>query len=248
MPRAPHLQSYASAAPSRSTVTSYGWISARTPSNRIRRSRRTASGADPAGEELRRELLDERAADLAAHLLAAVRDRERRLEDRLRPGERRPASPRRATARTASGTSSASRSGSAVSPFITARARTRWTSVASASSVGGAGDERIGLDAGVDHRPRVARSVLEPHGRSPTRDEDDLGECRQPVDGAVRVLDPAGSRRSRGRSPARPHRRPSSSPRAGGDLVEARPPRVGQVVDVRPLVLDLLAELGRARA
>ena len=45
IPRAPHLQSYASAAPSRSTVTSYGWISARTPSKRIRRSRRTV----PAG-------------------------------------------------------------------------------------------------------------------------------------------------------------------------------------------------------
>ena len=47
-------------------------------------------GADPAREELRGQLLDERAADLAADLLAAVGDRQRRLEDRLGPGRRRP--------------------------------------------------------------------------------------------------------------------------------------------------------------
>src|SRR4029078_8360350 len=105
MPRAPHLQSMASASPGVSTVTSYGWISARTPSNRIRRSRRTAAagrGAPPgparrptaravgrarrpgaAPHEQLGDRLDERAADLGPDLLAAVRDLERRSQNRL---------------------------------------------------------------------------------------------------------------------------------------------------------------------
>ena len=106
MPRAPHLQSYASAAPGRSTVTSYGWISAATPSNRIRRSRLTASGADAACEQPGGDLLDDRAADLAADLLAAVGDLQRGGQDRLARRARRRHRP---PARTASGTSPASR-------------------------------------------------------------------------------------------------------------------------------------------
>ena len=165
MPRAPHLQSYASAAPSRSTVTSYGWISAADPVEQDPPLAADRVGPDAAGEELRGQLLDERAADLAADLLAAVGDRQRRGEDRLRArafvgvaGRRDPNSV---------GNIARQPSGSVVSPFITARASTRWAGVASASSAGGASDERVGLDPRVDDRPGVAGRVLEPHGRSP---------------------------------------------------------------------------------
>ena len=108
MPRAPHLQSYASADPLRSTVTSYGWISAADAVEQDPPLAADRVRPDPPREELRGDLLDERAADLAADLLAAVGDGQRRLEDRLRAGHarRRRPSP---TARTGSGTSSASR-------------------------------------------------------------------------------------------------------------------------------------------
>ena len=242
MPRAPHLQSYASAAPSRSTVTSYGWISAadaveQDPSLAPDRGRARPAGARSCAGQL----LDDRAADLAADLLAALGDRQRRLEDRLGA---RAARPRR---RVAAGPNSVGNivrqpSASVVSPFITARASTRWAGVASASSVGGARDQRIRLDPGVDDRARVPRGVLEPHGRSPSGDEDDLRERRQPVDGAMRV-GRSGAISSIARSiAAAGHPAGASSPR-GRRRLEARPPRVGQVVDVRPLVLDLLAEL-----
>ena len=133
MPRAPHLQSYASAAPSRSTVTSYGMDLRPDAVEQDPPLAPDGVAADPAGEQLRGELLDERAADLAADLLAAVGDRERGLEDRLGAG--RVAGRRRPPPiRTGSGTSPASRSGSVVSPFMTARASTRSAGVASASS------------------------------------------------------------------------------------------------------------------
>ena len=141
MPRAPHLQSIASAAPGVSTVTSYGWISARTPSNRIRRSRRTAEAAPPRAGAVRRpapdeqlgQRLDDRAADLRADLLAPFGDLERRREDRLAALALGSVG-RGAAARTASGTSPATTAGPVDIPFMTARARTRWAGAASASS------------------------------------------------------------------------------------------------------------------
>ena len=165
MPRAPHLQSYASAAPSRSTVTSYGWISAATPSNRIRRSRRTAAAPTRRASSSRGQLLDERAADLAADLLAAVGDLQRRGQDRLGADA---VAGRSAAAPNRVGNIVRQVAGSVVSPFITARARTRCAGRGVGEQVGGAADERIGLDARVDDGPAVACRVLEPHGRSPS--------------------------------------------------------------------------------
>ena len=52
-------------------------------------------------------------------------------------------------------------------PFMTARARIRWSWRRVGEQRGRAGDERVGLDPGVDDRPRIRRRVLEPHGRSP---------------------------------------------------------------------------------
>ena len=65
-------------------------------------------GPDPAGEETCGQLLDERAADLAADLLAAVGDGQRGREDRLGAGRLGGVGIGRRT-RTGSGTSSASR-------------------------------------------------------------------------------------------------------------------------------------------
>ena len=170
---------------------------------------------------MRRELLDDRAAELAADLLAAVGDLEapaRIASDRF--------------ALRASGTDGPNSvgniaiqpAGSVVSPFITARARTRWAGVASARSVGGARDERVGLDAGVDDRAPVARRVLEPHGVSPEREQRHLRERRQPVDGAMRVGDAADlvDRAVDGgvASPAST----LAAPRGGGDGLESLAP------------------------
>ena len=72
--------------------------------------------------------------------------------------------------------------------------------------------------------------------------QDDLREGRQPVDGAVWILDPADL------VDGAVDRRAGFVggvvvAAAGGDRIEPGAPGVGQVVDVRPLVLDLLAEL-----
>ena len=154
----------------------------------MRRSRRTAAGADPPGEQARGQLLDDRAAELAADRLASVGDLEGDGQDRLGPGARGRVGGRR---RTASGTSPSSASDRSISPFITARARTRWSWVGVGEGVGGARDERIGLDAR-RRRPRVRRAPRPGTSRSLAQGEqDDLRERRQPVDRAVRVLDAA---------------------------------------------------------
>ena len=138
-------------------------------------------------------------------------------------------------------------SGSVVSPFMTARARTRSAAVASASSVAARATERIGLDARVDHGAGIAGRVLEPHGRSPSASEHHLREGRQPVDGAVRIRDQADlldrpvDRGVDGRS-ARGRRRA-----AVGDRIQPVAPGGLEVGDVGPLVLDLLAEQRRGR-
>ena len=78
------------------------------------------------------ELLDDRAADLAADLLAAVGDLERGGQDRFAPLARRR---RRLAGPKSVGNVARQPSASVVSPFMTARASTRWATVASASSV-----------------------------------------------------------------------------------------------------------------
>ena len=59
----------------------------------------------------------------------------------------------------------------------------------------------------------------------------------------MRILDPADLVDGPVDAPRSASSDASSSPRAGGDRVEPGAPRVAQVGDVRPLVLDLLAEL-----
>ena len=94
--------------------------------------------------------------------------------------------------------------------------------------VGGARDERVGLDARVHHRASVARRVLEPHGRSPSASRVDLWERRQPVDRAVRIVDAADlvdgaldrrrrwtGRPSQSRARRRQHRAVRATPRTG---------------------------------
>ena len=153
MPRAPHLQSYASAAPSRSTVTSYGCISAdaveQDRAARGGRRRRRPGARAAAGERL-----DDRAAELAADLLAAVGDLEATPRGSPRTGSRSAAG--RRSAPKSVGNIVRHAPGRCVSPFITARASTRCAGVASASSVGGARDQRVGLDPRVDDGPAVA--------------------------------------------------------------------------------------------
>ena len=245
MPRAPHLQSYASAAPSRSTVTSYGWISARTPSNRIRRSRRTAAVADAPGEqEPRGQLLDDRAADLAADLLAALGDLERRGQDGLGRARARRRRHRRAEEGREHGRSS--RAASVVSPFITARASTRWAGVGVGQQVGGAGDERVGLDARIDDGPPVTRRVLEPHGVSPRATSVTCGNVdSQSIARCGSSIRPISSIAAIDRGDGLGVEWLVAARRA--DRLEPRAPGLGQVGDVRPLVLDLLAQLGEGR-
>ena len=202
IPRAPHLQSYASAAPGTSTVTSYGWISARTPSNRIPALPADGARRRPASEEELGDRLDDRAADLAADLLAAVGDGQRCPKGAPRSGpapalrrawrfRRRPPRSRHGaqSIRTASGRSSArprDRSSRRSSPPGRGRA-------GPASRRRGAPRRARPADPpGSPRRPPPARRAPRP-GTSrplPERDEDDLGERREPVDRAVRVGDP----------------------------------------------------------
>ena len=106
-----------------------------------------------------------------------------------------------------------------------------------------AGDEGLGLDAGVDDGAGVRRGVLEPHGRSPSAirrscgnvDSQSIARCGSSI---APPRPPAAStaaatlRRRPDRRRARPRPRRAASRQASG-----------QVVDVRPLVLDLLRQV-----
>ena len=173
IPRAPHLQSNASDDPLTSTVTSYGWISARTPSNRIRRSRRIAAAGNAPGQEPGCELLDDGAADLAADLFASIGDRQRCGQDRLRslalgaPGNgrfdrvidrrggieqgREHPTPAVGLGRLAVH----DRPGQ--DPLGLGRM---------AEQLGGSSHQGIGLDPRIDHRATVARRILEAHAQA----------------------------------------------------------------------------------
>ena len=166
-------------------------------------------------------------------------------EDRLGPASgRRPRPARRRRRRTASGTCVRQPSASVVSPFITARARTRWAVAASASSVGGARPQRVRLDR--RRRRPSAHPAPRPGTSRPLagREQHDLRERRQPVDGAMRVGDRGDLRDGRSIAPGRPA--PAGSPpRAASSGLEALAPGGREVVDVGPLVLDVLAERRR---
>ena len=207
----------------------------------MRRSRRTRR-ADPTGQELRGQLLDERATDLAADLLAAIGDRERRLEDRLR-----------ADPLTAGAAGRRPEQGREHRPppvgvgRLAVHHRPRQQSLSGASRrraasrsgrpVGRPGSRRRRRPARPGRRPGTSWSLAK-------RDEDDLREGGQPVDGPMRVDDPARSHRWRRRPRATPRLRSAASPRAATSASSRSRHAAGQVVDVRPLVLDLLAEFG----
>ena len=106
---------------------------------------------------------------------------------------------------------------------------------------GRACDGRVGLDAGVDDGARIAGRVLEPHGGSPraTRttcgkvDSQSMARCGSAI--ATDLVDgPVDGRVDGGAT--------GSDAAGGGDGLEPRAPGGLEVVDVRPLVLDLLAE------
>ena len=197
-------------------------------------------GPGPAGEETRGQLLDEGSADLAADLLAAVGDGQRRREDRLGAGGiavvRRRLGPeqRREHGPPAVGLGRlAVHDGAREDAFGEGRV---------GEQVRRARDRRVRLDPGVDHRPGVLRRVLEPHGRSPIAssttcgnvDSQSIARCGS----SIRAIS------SMARSTAVPASSDASARAAmGGDGIESGAPRVAQVGDVRPLVLDLLAAL-----
>ena len=242
MPRAPHLQSQASAAPSRSTVTSYGWISARTPSNRTRRSRRTAAAPT------RRA----RSVAVSASTIAP-RSWSRTWSPRSAIS--------RATARMASDADrSSGGDGRPEQRREHRHPRRRGRSLIAVHR--GAGQHALGRRRVGQQRRRRGRRPGRPgcprrrrrgrRGRRPGTsrrlaqgEQHDLRVRRQPVDGSMRILDRAGSRRrpsrARSRRPGRAaRRRGRPRPRRGG---HAR--RAVRSCDVRPLVLDVLAELGQ---
>ena len=143
-----------------------------------------------------------------------------------------------------------------LSPFITARARIRCSRDACASR-SAARNERIWpgsrrstteVRATSGAASWNSRPPYRPHhGRSAQRDERDLRQgwtaSRSP--GADRRSGPPRRRRARWRRRERP--RAPSSPRVSSTAsVVPRPPRVDQVLDVLPLVVDLLAQLARA--
>ena len=146
--------------------------------------------------------------------------------------------------RTASGTSPAIPPASVVSPFIAARARTRWAGVASASSVAARFTSGSAWIPGVDDRAAVAGGVLEPHGVSPRASSATCGKVdSQSIARCGSVMRSTSSiRRSMAASAAgssgAPVRAPAACSRRSRQADR-------QVVDVRPLVLDLL---GRARS
>ena len=198
------------------------------------------------GQQARGDRLDDRAADLAADLLAAIGDLERDRQDRL------------GAARSTAGTSGRTGSGTsgARPPGRSARRSSRPGRGRARPDRRRRAGPRPGRRAGPPGSPRRRRPGR--RGRHPGSaprsarlaegEQDDLGERRQPVDRAVRV---GRSPRSR-RGPRRPRRSTAgpagSSPRAVGDLGQPGRPRRVEVVDVRPLVLDLLAEVGQADA
>jgi hypothetical protein len=157
MPRAPHLQSTAAEAPSTSTVTSYGWISAQDPALAADRGRRCCR--QPGPQQALRQRLDDRAAELAPDLLAAVGDGQRDLEDLfgtpargfvvLLPEQRREHRPPRFGIRRL-----AIHHRPGEDALLERRARQQLRR---------AGDERVRLDSRVDDRARVGRGILEPH-------------------------------------------------------------------------------------
>ena len=91
-------------------------------------------GPDPSRQKPRGQRLDDRATDLVADLLASVGDRQGDLQDRLGPARGSTPSRWRRSGPNSVGNIARQPSGSVVSPFMTARARTRWAGVASASS------------------------------------------------------------------------------------------------------------------
>ena len=190
MPRAPHLQSYASAAPSRSTVTSYGWISARTPSNRIRRSRRTA--AAPTRRARSRAVSSSTSAPRT--WLRTCSPRSATARDAARIASERAASP----------ASPVAAGPNRVGNIVRQPAGVDRLAVHHRPGQEPLGGRRVGQQRrrcarpagppGCRRRRRPGRRVAASWNLTavaPIATQDDLRERRQPVDRAVRILDPA---------------------------------------------------------
>ena len=224
-------------------VTSYGWISAGTPSNRMRRSRRTA--ASPT-----------RRARSRAVSSSTIAPR----------NWLRTCSPRSATSRATARTASARALGrpAAAGPEqrrehghpdarvgrLAVHHRARQHALGSWLAVGEQRrrpDRRAGPPGCPRTRPRARRARRPGTSRRlPEGEQHDLRERRQPVDRPVRVGDPRRPRRSRGRWRRHGPGRSASSARWRWTRPGGRARR-REVLDVRPLVVDLLTELGEQR-
>src|SRR5712671_4423389 len=253
MPRAPHLQSIASVAPGVSTVTSYGWISARTPSNRIRRSRRTTGSADAGRRRTRSSVNDSTIAPRTWERTCSPRSATATATSRI-ASDRSASGPVGRLGSNRLGNIDRQTAGSLDIPFIAARARIRCSRLASARSAAAratSGSAWIpayttALASGAASWNLIAGFGVGA-GRSWTfadGDKKHLGKGREPVDGAMRVVDRpglCGQYRDRLRD-AGPGRLAAT---VVGDLGESLAPGVGKVGDVGPLVLDVLGQLGQ---
>ena len=200
IPRAPHLQSHASAGALALDRHVVGVDLRRPPveqdpalaTDRVR----------PLREQPLGHRLHDRAAELAPRLLAAIGHLERRGEDRLGPvadRRRRAAAP---PARTASGTSSATASGS-VRLAVHRRPGEQPLGGRRRRRAAPRRGPRAGPPGCARRRPPVrpgCASMNRISSASPMRRERDLGQRRQPVDRPVRVGDPTPPRRRAPRS------------------------------------------------
>ena len=174
-------------------MTSYGWISAATPSNRIRRSRRmtgTVAGRATSDEPLG-DRFDDGATDLAADLFPAIGDREGDGEDRLG------GAPFVGRGRVAEQAREHPAPGGGLGPFaVHDRSRQETASrTGIRQEERGLGHQRIRLDRGVHDGAAIARRILEAHRTSALLaegEQDDLGERREPVDRPMGVGDRLG--------------------------------------------------------
>ena len=243
MPRAPHLQSYASA---RAVPLDGDVVRMDLGAHAVEQDPSLAADGDScraASEQARGQLLDDRAAELAADRLAAFGDLEGDVEQRLSALTRSSAPRRRSEQRREHRPPGGAFGRLAVHHGTRHDAHRR---LRVREQVRGSCDERIGLDAGVDDRSPVASRILEPHGRSPramratwgTVESQSIARCGSlirpisPIATSIAVVDSAEE---------------AFIPARDADRFEPFSPGLGQVLYVGPLVVDLLAELGQRR-
>ena len=201
------------------------------------------AGCAASGQQPRRDRLDDRAAELAADLVAAIGDLERDRQDSLGRGQpvgryvpaeqaREHPAPRR-------------RVGPLAVHHGAGEEALGRTDIGQQGR--GSGHERIRLDRRVDDCPAISRGVLKPHRAQPGSprassttwgnvDSQSIARCGSSIASISEIgLVDRGHDIRTGRI---------AGP-AVGDLGQPSGPRRIEVVDIRPLILDLLAEVGQ---